>query len=741
MQNLTNENERQTETVCSALVTASSYAEAFWRRMKGRLFVIVLTAALVLAGALGEAKAGGGDLDAYFGNGGQISMDLSGSNDYVRAVASQPDGKVIVVGSAGSSSVVVRFNKNGQLDTTFGAGGKLLPAPLVYAGAVTLQPDGKILVAGNAGGGFSVARLNGDGSLDNSFGNGGVAPALTFNGHSGIANAIILQPDGKIVLAGNVSIAYRDSDFGVGRYNSDGSPDLSFGTGGAVSTSFSGSRDQAYAVALQSDGKIVLSGDTVAGSNTVDFALARYNTDGTLDASFDGDGKLTTNFFWENAARAYGVAIQPDGRIVAAGWAGVLGDFRFGLARYNANGQLDASFGQGGRVTLTFPGSSRADGLSLALQPDGKILVGGDVLSGNYSFALARFNANGSLDQGFGAGGLVTTDFGGDDTAYAMSLQRNGRIILAGQTGEYPNYDLAVACYTNDLIWRRPSADFDSDGKTDFAVFRPTDGFWYVLRQTGGSTFTQFGTSGDIPVPGDFDGDGRADIAVWRESTGTFYVLNSSTNTFTAQQWGQTGDDPTVTRDYDGDGRADFAVYRRGATATDTSYWYILQSSDNSFRAVPWGLGSDLPAPGDYDGDGRADLSVKRNGASGTDAAYFYTLMSANNSLSAAQWGFSSDQSVAGDYDGDGRTDIAVWRPSNGTFYIIKSSDGSLLSGQWGLSNDRVVPGDYDGDGYWDFAVWRPSDGTFYVLKTSGGFMFQQWGTAGDMPAAFYGTH
>ncbi|MBV9960279.1 MAG: VCBS repeat-containing protein, partial [Acidobacteria bacterium] len=518
-------------------------------RMKSRLMLLcALVCALVCVAALRVAWAGGGLLNNSFGSGGKVSMQLTGTNDYVQTVVTQPDGRIVGVGTAGSSPLVVRFLSNGQLDSGFGSGGIFIPTPLTIARGLALQADGKILVAGSApdsGGlyGLAVARLNSNGSLDTGFGHSGVSQPQVFNGRGDYATSIAIQPDGKIVLAGIAGIAYQDSDFAVARYNSDGSPDTSFGTGGQAHTSFGDSRDQAYAVAIQADGKILVSGDGTVSNYEVDFALARYNANGTPDTAFDGDGKLTTRFFFQNFARAYALKIQPDGKILAAGSAGVIGDYRFGLARYNADGSADQSFGTSGVQTLTFPGYARADGNAVALQADGRIIVGGDAFSysEDYNFALARFTSNGQLDTSFGNAGRVTTNFGAEDVAYAMSLQSNGTILLAGQTGQYPDYAIALASYTNDAAVRRSVvADYDGDGTSDLSVFRPDGGMWFLSQSTGGFRAQAWGASGDVLVPADYDGDGKTDVAVFRQ--GNWYILKSTDGTLRAQSFGQSGD-------------------------------------------------------------------------------------------------------------------------------------------------------------------------------------------------------
>jgi len=322
--------------------------------------------------------------------------------------------------------------KDGDLDATFGNDGKVITD---FGGndsgnAVALQKDGKIVVAGDSGlyppCDFAVARYNTNGSLDFTFGIEGKV-TTDLGGATDIGNAVALQKDGKIVVAGQ-SDAEGDNDFAIARYNTDGSLDLTFGMGGKVTTDFGGI-DRGLAVTLQKDGKIV-----VAGFASNDFAVARYNMDGSLDLTFGTGGKVTTDFGGNDSGNA--VVLQKDGKIVVAGTSG--GDFA--IARYNTDGSLDLTFGDNGTVTTDFGGNFDR-GRAVALQKDGKTVVAGGAPSG---FGIARYNTDGSLDLTFGMEGKVITDFGvGSEEGYGVALQKDGKVVVAGAVSDLSNFGVA----------------------------------------------------------------------------------------------------------------------------------------------------------------------------------------------------------------------------------------------------------------------------------------------------------
>jgi uncharacterized delta-60 repeat protein len=358
--------------------------------------------------------------------------------------------------------------KAGDLDPSFGTGGKVTTdfvglIDQVFALAVQ---GNKLVAAGRTVDDFGLARYNPDGTLDPGFGTGGKV-TTDFNGFTDHAYALAVQADGKLVAAGGAGTA--TGDFGLARYNPDGTLDPSFGTGGKVTTDFAGGFDRATALAVQADGKLVAAGFTQGAG--VDFALARYDPDGSLDPSFGTGGQVTTDFNG-GTDEAFALAVQADGKLVTAGLAVSGAGFDFGLARYNPDGSLDPGFGAGGKVTTDFAGGfDQAN--ALAVQDDKPVVAGRAGFEGNDDFALARYNPDGTLDPSFGTGGKVTTDFprpsGSFDEARALVVQGR-KLVAAGLTGP----DCDSSCDFGLVRYRANGAldpSFGARGRvtTDFA--------------------------------------------------------------------------------------------------------------------------------------------------------------------------------------------------------------------------------------------------------------------------------
>ena len=711
-----------------------------------------------------SAIAADGDLDQNFGAGGKVFTDFGSNNDVAVDAVLQPDGKIVLVGIQDSGSTnkiaVARYNTDGSLDQTFGTGGKVINADggsFGQATAAALQPDGKIIVTLSTAGG-KLARFNSNGSLDTTFGTGGFAaiPATGSFQATGLRD-VAVQPDGKILVGGS-AFTNPPAAFGFGlfRLNLDGSLDTSFGADGAVVTVFQGaSQPTARGIALSTNGKIALGGVgfSETGPAVTKLLVALYNNDGSLDQTFGAGGRVITDSLENSGIEA--IAFQADGKLLVGGTTNNNTDGTRGLLRrYTANGAADATFGTNGAVIVRLNnGATKIN--DIIVQPDGKILGFGQAFSLPslvLSSAVVRYLPNGAIDTSFGSNGFVTTFFTGNtgdfDEALAGFLQPDGKIVAAGsqKTGNSPQtgggFNFAVVRYLNTpgvVPVNNPTlryADFDGDGRSDESVFRA--GAWFI-NPSGSPSFTnapdaaygiQFGQTGDVTVPADYDGDGKSDIAVWRPSSGFFYILNSN-GTFRAEQFGQSGDNPTATGDWDNDGKADLAVYRGGAQ----SFFYYRPSSQPgvNFITVQWGTSGDAPIFGDFDGDRKLDAAVYRP-ANNT----FYVRRSSDGTFITRQWGNASTDAIfAGDFDGDGKSDFAVQRFSGadaGTWYVAQSG-GTNLAVRWGTGSDLPVPADYDGDGKTDFAVFRRSNGTWYILNNGSGIARStRFGADNDFP-------
>jgi uncharacterized delta-60 repeat protein len=410
---------------------------------------------------LRRAQADAGDLDLTFDNDGKVTTDFFGDFDSANAVVVQADNKVIAGGTTSllggnNDFALVRYNSNGSLDPTFGSGGKVNTdfgslSDVILA--VVIQPDGKILAAGTAVTGnisnsdFAIARYNNNGSLDLTFGSGGRVTTDFFV--RDVANGIAIQPDGKIVVAGEVDDFASNHDFATARYNSDGSLDTTFGSNGKVTTNFFGSLVNVVALVINAGGKIVVAGTVTSGGPALDFMLVRYNSNGSLDATFGSGGKVTTDFFG-GADFCLSLNLQSDGKLVATGDAisPMFGTI-LGIARYNSDGSLDPTFGVGGKSTEPVHVGSRGS----VILPNGKIVAGGLSFDGTstFDFAVARYTTDGHLDPTFGSGGVTTTNFGTTSQANAVALQPDGKVVLAGNVlGVQGFFDFALTRYEGD---------------------------------------------------------------------------------------------------------------------------------------------------------------------------------------------------------------------------------------------------------------------------------------------------
>ena len=279
-----------------------------------------------------------------------------------------------------------------------------------------------------------------------------------------------------------------------------------------------------------------------------------------------------------------------------------------------------------------------------------------------------------------------------------------------------------IAANFDSIIIRAAQSDYDGDGIANPAVYRPSNGFWYIATPTGQLlSARQFGISTDRPVAADYDGDGITDVAVYR--SGVWFYVRSSDGTFSANNFGMAGDIP-LPGDYNGDGTTDLMVFR-----PSNGVWYRLNGETSAFNAVSFGLPTDRPVPADYNGDGLTDIAIYR--ASSGTWYVLYSQAGGEIAYQSTKFGTAEDIPAVGDYDGDGQADIAVFRPSNGTWYLNRSRAG-VTGTVFGSANDTPTPADYDGDGKTDIAIFR--SGTWYMQQSSGGFTGVVFGALQDKP-------
>lgn len=500
-----------------------------------RLFLALAASFIVLALVPSiQVTAGSGDLDLSFGVGGKVITPI-GASDRAEALAIQPDGKILAAGGSASRGIgyandfaLVRYDISGHLDKSFGTDGIIRTdffGDEDFIRAIALQTDGKIVVAGQARQElniyFGLARYNTDGSLDATFGTGGkVITSIASNVQR--AHTLVIQPDGRIVVGGYTIVATNtipvnyNFDFALARYNTDGSLDTSFGTDGKVISAFDG---QINKLVLQPDGRIIAGGIITTTATDTDFALARYNSDGSLDKSFGKNGKVSMDFYL-GADFIEDIALQADGKIVVGGDIesshSIHSSSYFGLARYNPDGSLDNTFGSDGKVITAgnFIGAR-----AIAVQSNGKIIAAGFAYNQETGgdFGLVRYTAKGSLDPGFGSGGKITTNISESDSAFALLLLPDNRILVAGATSTpTTGSGFALARYNNT----DDRFDMHLQGDNSGCVLRLNSTTGEYLFTDCDSGYSLAGTAA-LRVRG---------CKIFIEDTGADYILSAKVN-------------------------------------------------------------------------------------------------------------------------------------------------------------------------------------------------------------------
>ena len=430
-----------------------------------------------------------GELDSTFSLDGYAAYTMV---DECNDVIAQPDGKILVGGYSysafGGKASLVRFLANGDVDTGFGLSGKTTASNGTGDGdnelnAIALQPDGKIITVGfgdysfdNTG--ISVLRFLPNGFLDASFSGDGKVMTDIYADED-YAYDVAVQADGKIVVTGS-AWNVDDNEFFVVRYNTDGSLDTEFGTGGIVTTAMGIRSCYANALKIQPDGKIVVCG--VYEYLFEDFMVVRYNVNGSLDSTFGGDGIVTTSI--QEPDLAFDLAIQEDGKIIVCGKTRLGAAWSFGLVRYNTDGTLDVSFDTDGMVITGF-GSYSDFAQAVNIQGDGKIIAGGvyNYNDLNSDFAIARYLTNGSLDVTFSGDGKQISDLNvviNGNYITGMDILPDGKLIAAGGYT-----DFIVAKYTTGYVPCEILTNITTDGPTNFCA-----GSSVILNAVYDSTYT-----------------------------------------------------------------------------------------------------------------------------------------------------------------------------------------------------------------------------------------------------------
>jgi len=703
-----------------------------------------------------------GALDYLWNGNGKVFTDFGTTDDDALAMAVQPDGKVIQAGGVGAALAqdfaLVRYDQFGILDPTFGNGGKVTTdmggGDQIHS--IALQPDGKIVAAGLGGDNhIAVARYNADGSLDTSFANGG---KLIFGGQFDNAFATVIQPDGKILVAGATRpLGGTSFNMIALRINPNGSLDTSFNNGPAGFAQIDlGGSDLAFNMALQPDGKVVITGGTTDPGDapslaSQDLATIRLNTDGSLDNTFGTNGLARTNFGAYEFAQ--GLLIDPSGRIVISGEAQVLPSrVRNGIVvRYNANGTIDTNFAGG---LQNFDTGNEEELNSITLDSANRLVVAGTIFppqSASQSQVLVvRFLPDGGLDPAFAnGGGYVINDLnnGSADDAHNVAIAPDGHIVVGANsrafTGNTANTDFAITRYrVTDPLTTGPIIAIGTDQGVTAGV--------RVFDRTGNLKFSFIPyestyTGGVRTAVGDVNGDGVADIVVGPGPghTATIRVYDGATQapmtgpfgSFVAFDPAFQGGVNVAVGDVNVDGHADVIVSEDSGGESRVNI-YNGMDGGNIGSFVPYNnwSGGTFVAAGDVTGDGRPDVITGAGAGAGPHVKAFDLVPSTTNpalvkSFFAYASGFLGGVRVAsGDVNNDGRDDIITAAGAGAPPHIkaFSGTDNSTLASYYAYSTQflggaRVAVGDVNGDGIDDIVTAPGFGGGPHIRVFAGG--------------------
>jgi uncharacterized delta-60 repeat protein len=627
-----------------------------------------------------------------------------------------------------------------DLDPAFGTLGMVVSAPngtpTFTSSGMARQTDGKIVIVGNrvqSGqyAGMFVARYNADGSLDTTFGTGGFS-SVSFGAFFEFAESVDVAPDGKIVIGGTIRTNMSGSpayEFAIVRFNTNGSLDTTFDGDGKVTVDFSSLIGGFYqetlsTIKVASDGKIVAAGSALDPGVADRFILARINPDGSPDTTFGTNGRVADITQASNHDRLGDMVILPDGKIVIVGFHWGLGGSRRRACKFSAAGVKEWEYNEG-VFGSTAPQTEVLNGV--AALPDGKVIVVG---KRGGKIAAIRLNTNGTEDNTF-------INAMPDGMAQDVAIDAFGKIVATLSSNEFSlvrwnaNGSLDTSFGSGGYV----TTSLTSGGDYTAELLIQPDGKILVGGTSQPGNPTEYYISMARYLGGnaiayktlfDFDGDRKADVSIFRPSENKWYILRSFDSVLWQPVFAITGDVP-VPADYDGDQITDIAIFR-----PSTGDWWSRSSINGSQVYAHWGANGDLPRPSDFDGDGRADYVVFRPSNN-----FWYRISSANGASSNVAFGLTGDKPVTGDFDGDGKTDVAIYRPATGDWWWQSSIDNVQRATHWGISTDIPAAADYDADGKTDFAVYRPSTGTWYIYNSAtSSSTILNFGLAEDKPVA-----
>ena len=733
--------------------------------------------ALVLANSVFAAP---GDLDVSFGGAGKITLPVGPENDFIHAVIQQSDGKILVAGVRYTNDagqwVVARCLESGELDTTFGVNGYLVPAfsGSSIASSIIQQQDGKIVIGGVSPAGTTLMRYGLDGTVDTSFGVDGAVTQDLGSG-SGLSQ-VIQQADGKLVVVGTVWIPSYEDVF-VARFNADGSLDTGFNGSGYF---FMGPGFDKYGeeVIQKDDGKLVVS----VSSSEDGAKLLGLNSDGSLDENFGNGGIVNINI--KNWFSPKILLRQPNGKIVVSGEHYLNEDTsEFILARYTENGDIDKSFGVNGFAHARM--SERYNEvMDVVQQDDGKLLVVGNTLNGKeWDVSVIRYQMNGKRDANFGRMGLSKAAWNsGHDLSYSGFLQRDGKLLVAGsRENSMGDLDFSVWRYETDSLLRGGAhsghavafaGDFNKDGYGDYVIgisgsdqSEKDGGRAEVISGKDGSILKAINGAAEKDALGtavagnaDIDNDGFDDVVLGAPNAGVTHAGSvmiaygpngSRTRIINGTVAKSAFGSAVALGDVNGDNHADILV---GAPKDDDIENGIKDAgsvtviSGNGFsglktfygKTAKANAGSNI-ASGDINGDGNADIIIGAPNDGGAGSIVVYDLAGTEllkkiGETAKAQFGRAV---ASGDVDGDGYADVLVGAPMDdntasalkdaGSVTVFSGNGGAFMVKKYGAATkanfgNSVAAGDVNGDGKTDLVAgaWKDDKLAGKVIKDAG---------------------